>query len=76
MVNLETPEKIHLAISKKISTGVSYIDALVDYAKEKGVEIETIAEIVKKSSILKEKVKEEAIQAKLVKQDNDVATIC
>jgi len=73
MVDVETPEKIHLAIEKKLSTGSSYIDALVEYANEKNIEIETIGEIVKKSVVIKEKIKSEAKTKRLLKKvDNDI----
>ena len=74
MVELETPEKIHFAIEKKLSLGSSYIDALVEYAKEKDLEIETVAEIVKKSSIIKEKIRTEARSKRLLKEKNDNRT--
>jgi hypothetical protein len=76
MINTQTPEKLHHDIAKMLSTGVSYIDALVEYAKIKNVEIETIAEIVKKSTIMKEKVRSEAVCMKLVKTDNNVNKLC
>jgi len=71
MVEVETPEKIHFAIEKKLSLGSSYIDALVEYAKERDIEIETIAEIVKKSTVIKEKVRTEAKTKRLLKETND-----
>lgn len=68
MVEIETPEKIHKAIEKSLSTGSSYIDALVEYAKERDIEIETVAEIVKKSTIIKEKIRTEARGKRLLKE--------
>jgi hypothetical protein len=50
-----TPDKIHHEISRHIANGVPYIDALVDYSEKNGIEIETIAQIVKKSSVLKDR---------------------
>lgn len=77
MIETRTPEKIHMAISEKLSKGVSYIDALVEYAKENDIEIETVAEIVKKSTVIKEKIRSEAIAMKLVKKEhNDVTELC
>ncbi len=76
MLETQTPEKIHIAISNKIEKGVSYIDALVDYAKEHNIEIETVAEIVKKSPVIKEKLRSEAIGMKLVKRDNNDRQLC
>jgi IMP cyclohydrolase len=77
MVVTMTPEKIHHAISTMVSQGVPYIDALVTYAENNGLEIETIAAIIKKSSILKEKVRSEAVQLRMVKKDeNDLTDIC
>ena len=71
MIETNTPEKIHRAISSKISNGVTYIDALIEYAKEQNVEIEFVAEIVKRSPIIKEKIKDEAIKNKLIKVDEN-----
>lgn len=68
MVEMETPEKIHKAIEKKLSLGSSYIDALVDYASERGLEIETVAEIVKKSAVIKEKIRSEAKSKRMLKE--------
>lgn len=72
-----TPDKIHHEISRHISRGVPYIDALVDYAEKNNIEIETIAQIVKKSSILREKIKSEAVELKMVRKDEtDLTDIC
>jgi predicted aldo/keto reductase-like oxidoreductase len=72
-----TPEKIHHEISKSISRGVPYIDALCDYAEKNNIEIETIAQIVKKSSILREKIKTEAVGLRMVRKDEaDLTDIC
>lgn len=77
MIKTRTPEKIHHDIADKLSKGASYIDALIDYAKENEIEIETIAEIVKKSSTIKEKIKSEAIAMRLMKKDpNDITQLC
>jgi hypothetical protein len=66
-----TPDKIHHEISRHISKGVPYIDALVHFADKNGIEIETIAQIVKKSSVLKEKIRTEAVDLKMVKKENE-----
>ena len=66
-----TPDKIHREISKHISRGVSYIEALVDYAEKNEIEIETVAQIVKKSSILKEKIRTEAVTLRMVEADDE-----
>jgi hypothetical protein len=71
MVAVMTPEKIHHSISSMISQGVPYIDALITFAEQNGLEIETVAAIIKRSSILKEKVRAEAVQLRMVKKDED-----
>ncbi len=66
-----------MEISSKLAGGATYIDALVEYAKEHDLEIETVAEIVKKSSILKEKIREEAVAVRMVKkEENDLTKLC
>ena len=39
MIETKSPEKVHYEISKMLSNGVSYIDALVEYAKQNNIEI-------------------------------------
>lgn len=76
MIETQTPEKIHFEISKMLSAGVSYIDALVEYSNSKNIEIETVAEIVKKSAIMKEKIRSEAVGMRLVKKDKNDNKLC
>ena len=60
-----------------LSNGVNYIDALIEYARQNDLEIEAVADIVKKSSILKEKVRTEAVKMKMVvKDERDITELC
>ena len=60
-----------------LSRGVNYIDALIEYARQNDLEIEAVADIVKKSSILKEKVRTEAVKMKMVvKDERDITELC
>lgn len=61
-----------------ISNGVTYIDALVEYAKKNDLEIEAVADIIKRSTIIKEKVRDEAVKMKMVKRDEhkDITELC
>ena len=52
-----------------ISSGIPYIEALIEYAEKNSLEIEVVASVVKKSSILKEKVKSEAVKLRMVQED-------
>ena len=65
-----TPEKIHHEISYMISSGITYIEALVEYAEQNNLEIEVVARVVKKSAILREKVKSEATTLRMVQNDD------
>jgi predicted aldo/keto reductase-like oxidoreductase len=77
LVSPRTPEKIHHDIAEMLANGVNYIDALVEYARQHNLEIEAVADIVKKSSILKEKVRSDAVKLKLVrKDDQDITDLC
>lgn len=72
-----SPEKVHHEIQEMLSKGVNYIDALVEYARINHLEIETVADIVKKSSILKEKVRSEAVELRMVHgDDQDITKLC
>jgi hypothetical protein len=65
-----TPEKIHKDISYMITSGIPYIDALVEYSEKNNLEIEVVASVVKKNSVLREKVKSEAIKLRMVNSDD------
>lgn len=76
-VKPRTPERVHHEIQEMLSKGTNYIDALCEYARIHELEIETVANIVKKSSILKEKVRSEAIKLKMVNSDDqDITKLC
>lgn len=66
-----TPDRIHHEIARHIAQGVPYIDALVDFAEKNEIEIETVAQIIKKSSVLKEKVRTEAVSLRMVQKEDD-----
>lgn len=76
MINTLSAEKIHHEISDMLSKGTGYIEALVEYSKRNNIEIETVAEIVKKSAVIKEKLKSEAVKMKLVKRDKNESQLC
>ena len=77
IVTPRTPERVHHEISEMLSNGVNYIDALCEYARIHDLEIETVADIVKKSTILKEKVRSDAIKMKMVESDDqDITGFC
>lgn len=77
IITPRTPERVHHEISEMLKKGVSYIDALCEYARINELEIEVVADIVKKSSILKEKVRSEAVEMKMVRRDEtDITKLC
>ena len=68
MHSLIDPKQFHLEIEKLVSEkGCGYMDALMFYQEKAGVEIETIASLVKQNQILKAKLEEESIENLLVK---------
>lgn len=67
-----TAEKILREISTYMSKDISYIDALVYYAEKHDVEIEVIGEIVRRSPVLKSKIREDAEKLRLVEKTNSL----
>ena len=61
-------EKIHKEILNYINREVSYIDALVFYAQKYDIEIEVLGEMIRKSPILKSKVRDDAELLNLVEE--------
>lgn len=76
MIITLSAEKIHHDIAEMLSRGTTYIEALVEYSKRNEIEIETVAEIVKKSPVIKEKVRAEALRMKLMKRTQDETQLC
>jgi uncharacterized membrane-anchored protein YitT (DUF2179 family) len=76
MITTLSAEKIHHDIADMLSRGTTYIEALVEYSKRNDIEIETIAEIVRKSPVIKEKVRTEAVKMKLVRRDQNETQLC
>jgi alkyl hydroperoxide reductase subunit AhpF len=62
--------KVMSYISAKVSKGASFIDALVEYSKEFNVDIEALADVVKKTEFLKANVTEEAENLNLIEKTN------
>jgi len=76
LIKTKSPDLIHHEISDMLSKGVSYIDALVLYSQKERIEIESLAEIVKKSTIFKEKIRLEAVEMRLMKPDDKFSKLC
>jgi hypothetical protein len=76
MISTLSAEKIHHDIADMLSKGTSYIEALVEYSKKYDIEIETVAEIVKKSPVIKEKIRSEAVKMRLVRKDQNESQLC
>lgn len=69
MRNIITQELLLNAIQPKVQSGSSYMDAILDYAEINGIELESIGEVIKRSQILKEKIKIEAANLSMLKTE-------
>lgn len=63
-------QKVIAYISSSVSKGSSFIDSLVEYSEKNKIDIEVLAEIVKKTDFLKANVREEAENLNLVEKSN------
>lgn len=61
-------EKIMRDIAYMIDSGVSYIDAICEYASKNELEIEVVGEVIRRSPVLKAKIYEEAESLNLVEK--------
>lgn len=61
-------EEIMCEVVKYVNKEVSFIDALVHYAEKNDLEIEMIGEIVRRSQVLKAKVREDAEELNLLEK--------
>jgi hypothetical protein len=75
MIKTKNEEIIHREILPYLDKGASYIDALIIYAEDNNIEIETLGDIIKKSCVLKDRIWKEASDNKTVKLENKEASI-
>lgn len=68
ILNQLNSENIMTEISKHLSEGVPYIDAVVDYALRNELEIEVVGEIIRKSPLLKANIYREAEELNMVEK--------
>lgn len=61
-------------IQNIVDQGTSYLDALVHYSEKTGMEIEVLADVVKKSSFLTSKLLDEAEELHLVEKSRRFTT--
>lgn len=57
---ISTPDFIKEVEEMVYETGADYVDAVVEYCKKHGIEIETAASIIKSTPTLKSKIQIEA----------------
>jgi hypothetical protein len=66
--NTLTPEFILREIEKYTNTDVSLIDAIVYYAEQHDIEIELLGDIIRRSVVLKSKVRDDAERLNLLEE--------
>lgn len=67
-------QKIISAIESYVEGGADYVDAILTYCEKHDLEVEVIAQIVKKSSVFKQKLRDEVVSKNLVKDDDSDKT--
>ncbi len=60
-------------LNKTVNQDVSVIDAMIEYADKNQIEIEVLAGIIKKNSIMKSKLTDVAQSLKLIKNDTQIS---
>lgn len=63
-------EQILLEIQEYVNDEVSHIDALVHYAETNNLEIDLIGEIIRRSPVLKSKVRDDAERLNMVERSS------
>lgn len=63
-------DQILLEIQQYVNDEVSYIDALVHYAEVNNIEIDLIGEIIRRSPVLKSKVRDDAERLNMVERSS------
>lgn len=66
--NTLTPEYILNEIEKYTNADVSLIDAIVYYAEQNDIEIELLGDIIRRSVVLKSKVRDDAERLNLLEE--------
>lgn len=67
--NIKTPEQFANEVEDLVwDKDVSYLEAVMIYAEESGVELDVIAELVNNSSLIKAKITEESESLRLIQR--------
>jgi len=70
VVNTINEEKILKGIRHMLEAGIGPIEAIIEYSNRNGLEVELVGEVIKRSSVLKYKVQEDAENMNLLEKTN------
>jgi hypothetical protein len=66
--SVKDPEQFHREIEERVSKGMEYLEAIVSYCEDNGLEIESVVSLMKQGSILRAKLQHEAEGLNLIEK--------
>jgi hypothetical protein len=66
--SVKDPEQFHREIEERVSKGMDYLEAIVSYCEDNGLEIESVVSLMKQGSILRAKLQHEAEGLNLIEK--------
>lgn len=69
--SVKNPEQFHHEIERRVVIGMEYLEAIISYCEDNGLEIESVIPIIKKCPILKAKLQNESEKLNLVKKEDN-----
>jgi hypothetical protein len=66
--SVKDPEQFHREIEERVSKGMEYLEAIVSYCEDNGLEVESVVPLMKQGSILRAKLQHEAEGLNLIEK--------
>lgn len=66
--SVKDPEQFHREIEERVSKGMDYLEAIVSYCEDNGLEVESVVSLMKQGSILRAKLQHEAEGLNLIEK--------
>lgn len=66
--SVRNPEQFHRDIESRVTAGMDYIEAIVSYCEENGLEVESVTPLMKQGTILRAKLQDEAEKLNLIQK--------
>jgi len=66
--SVKDPEQFHKEIESRVAQGMEYLEAIVSYCEDNGLEVESIVPLMRNGTVLRAKLQQEAESLNLIEK--------